>query len=110
MGRTKGLKSALLRHLALSLIKYGKIKTTEAKAKELRPFVEKLVSKGKVGTMHSKRLVTARLFNRRTESEKFFKDIVSRYQDRKGGYTRIIKAPRRISDGSKMAVIEFIEK
>lgn len=107
-GRKKNQRNALLKSLALSLVKSGKITTTEAKAKELRPFIEKLVTKGKPATVSSRRNVTAKLQNRKPEAKKLVDEVSKKYQDRKGGYTRIMKLPRRKSDGSKMAVIEFV--
>ncbi len=107
-GRKRNGRKALLKSLALSLVKTGKIKTTEAKAKELRPFIEKLVTKGKTASLSARRNVTARLANRKPESKKLVDEVSKKYQDRKGGYTRIMKLPRRKSDGSKMAVIEFV--
>ncbi len=107
-GRKKGVRSALLKSLALSLITRGKIKTTDAKARELRPYMDKLVTKAKVGDVASRRLVVARLMNRKPETKKLFDTIAPKYADRKGGYTRITKLPTRLSDGSKMALIEFV--
>lgn len=106
-GRETGQRAALLRGLALNLIKKGKIKTTEAKAKELRPYIEKLVTKSKKGDIASKRAITAVLFNSKTDTKKL-ETIAGKYKEQKGGYTRIIKLPTRLSDGSKMAYIEFI--
>lgn len=96
-----------MRSLALALISHGKIKTTEAKARELRPYVEKLITHGKTSSLHGRRLMNKRLRNAR-ESKKVIDEISPKYTDRKGGYTRIIKLPIRKSDGSKMAVIEFV--
>lgn len=107
-GRKRNQRNALLKSLALSLVKNGKIKTTEAKAKELRPFIEKLVTKGKAATVPARRTVTARLANRKPEGKKLVDEVSKKYSDRKGGYTRIMKLPRRKSDGSKMAIIEFV--
>ncbi len=107
-GRKKNARTALLRGLILSLISHGRIETTEAKAKELRPAIEKLITKANVGTLSSTRLVTAKLYNLKTPSSKLIKTIAPKYKDRKGGYTRIIKLPRRAGDASKMVVIEFV--
>lgn len=107
-GRKKNVRSALLKSLALSLINHGRIKTTEAKAKELRPFIEKLVTKAKENDLAAKRIVISRLMNRNPETKKLFDDIAPKYKDTKGGYTRILKLPPRLSDGAKMALIEFV--
>jgi large subunit ribosomal protein L17 len=107
-GRKSNARNALIKGLALSLIKHGRIETTEAKAKELRPFVEKLITTARPNTMTAKRLITSRLMNRKPEVKKLFTDIMPTYADRKGGYTRIIKLPARQGDGSKMAIIEFV--
>ncbi len=107
-GRTANQRGALLSGLALSLIAHGQITTTEAKAKELRPFMEKLVTKSKDGTLASQRLVVSRLSNKADEVKKLFDEIVPKYMDRDGGYTRVVKLPKRLSDGSPMAVIAFV--
>ena len=85
----------------------GKIRTTEAKAKELRPFVEKLVTLAKSGSLASRRLIISRLSNRSRETGKLF-TLAEQYKERKGGYTRILKLGRRVSDSAKMAIIEFV--
>ena len=96
-----------MRSLANSLILREKIKTTEAKAKEIRPYVEKIITRGKVDSMASSRIISKKLVSPATV-KKVIKDISPRYKDRKGGYLRITKLPRRTSDGSKMAVISFV--
>lgn len=106
-GRETGQRRALLRSLAESLIKQGRIETTEAKAKELRPYVEKLVTMARKGTLASRRLVISRL-GTEPRAEKLLATIGPRYAERPGGYTRITKLPPRKSDGSKMAIIEFV--
>lgn len=106
-GRKRDVRHALLRSLALSLILRGKITTTEAKAKEIRPFVEKLVTKGKDNSLASIRMLRARLQNQ-GGVKKLIADISPRYQKRSGGYTRITKLSPRYGDRSKMAVIEFV--
>ncbi len=106
--RKKNSRIALLKGLALALIAHGKITTTEAKAKELRPIIEKLITKANVGTLASRRLVISRLYNLKKEGSKLIDEIAPKYKDRSGGYTRITKLPRRTSDASKMAIIEFI--
>ena len=107
-GRKANVRNALLKSLALSLINEERITTTEAKAKELRPFIEKLVTKAKEDTLNAKRVVVSRLMNRRPEAKKLTDTIAPRYAERAGGYTRILKLPRRLGDGSKMALIEFV--
>lgn len=106
LSREKGQRNALIKTLAVSLIRDGKITTTEIKAKVLKPYVEKLVSKGKEGTLNAQRLVAAKVGA--TSAHKIFKDIAPKYKTRNGGYTRVIKVPTRLSDGAKMAQIEFV--
>lgn len=101
-----GQRKALLKSLAHNLVIKGKIKTTEAKAKEIRPFVEKLVTLGKKETPASKRLLEARVG--KIAAQKIAGPLATTYKTRVGGYTRITKLIRRSSDGAKMAVIEFV--
>jgi large subunit ribosomal protein L17 len=105
--RTSEQRLALLRSLATSLIENGAIETTEAKAKELRPFVEKLVTKAKSGTLHARRLA-GRHIRKRDAADKLFKEIGPRFAQRKGGYTRILKTRHRKGDGADLARIEFV--
>ena len=95
-----------MKSLALALATEGKIKTTEAKAKELRPYFEKLVTLGKTGTLASRRLIEARVG--KIAAKKIVVDISPKYQERKGGYTRITKMVRRLSDGAAQAIIELV--
>src|SRR3954470_8812039 len=88
-GRVKNQRNALMNSLALNLIVRGKIKTTLPKAKELRPFIEKLVTNAKKGDIASRRLVISKLTNRSPEVKKLFEVIAPKYGDRKGGYTRV---------------------
>lgn len=106
-GREQGQRRALLRSLAEALIKKGKIRTTEAKAKELRPFVEKLVTMARRNTLASRRLVVSRL-GTEARAVPLFKTIAPRYAGRPGGYLRITKLSPRLSDSAKMAIIEFV--
>ena len=106
--RTSEQKLALMRNLATSLIEQGAIETTEAKAKELRPFVEKLITKAKTGTLHARRLAV-RHIHKRAAADKLFQEIGPRYATRNGGYTRILKTGHRKGDGADMARIELIE-
>lgn len=107
LGRERNARQALLRSLAVSLIRDGRIKTTEAKAKELRPFIEKLVTHSKSDTLAKRRLVISRLGDIQ-KTTKLFSTIGIKYKDRHGGYTRIIKLPNRPNDQSRMAFIEFV--
>lgn len=107
-GRTRSQRTALLRGLALSLIEHGKIHTTEAKAKELRPYVEKLITKGKDDSVASRRLVMSILGEPSdTLVKKLFTDVAKRYADRNGGYTRIIKMGETRA-GRREAYIELV--
>lgn len=108
-GRSKTQRRALLNSLAFNLITRGKIKTTLAKAKELRPFAEKLVTRAKVGTPAGRRIVLSKLGGNHTrEVKKLFDVIAPKYADKKGGYTRVLKLGVRKSDGAPMAIIEFV--
>jgi large subunit ribosomal protein L17 len=108
-GRVRNQRTALMRSLARSLILKGKIKTTEAKAKALRPFVERLISKGKTDTVATRRLVVSRLGGSKIATTKLFDTLAPKYGKRAGGYTRITKLGARMSDSAKEAVIEFVE-
>lgn len=107
--RTSEQKLALMRNLATSLIESGAIVTTEAKAKELRPFVEKLITKARTGTLHSRRLA-GRHIQKREAADKLFQEIGPRFAKRPGGYTRILKTGHRKGDGAEMARIELVEE
>jgi large subunit ribosomal protein L17 len=105
-GLTAGKRYALLRSLAQALVVREKIKTTESKAKELRPFVEKLVTRSKVTTVANRRFLETQLGPE--GAKKLLEKIGPKFKEVKGGYTRVIKLPRRMSDGSTMAHIEFV--
>ncbi len=107
-GRKANVRRGFIRSLAVALITYEKITTTEARAKELRPYIEKLITKGKNGDIAARRLIAARLGNQETLANKLVDDIAKRYDGRAGGYTRITKLGRRGGDASPMAVIEFV--
>lgn len=105
--RTKNQRNALMRSLAQALLTNGRIVTTTAKAKALRPFIERLVTKAKAGqTVATKRLLISRLGNK--DAAQKLEEIAPRYKDRSGGYTRIVKLPPRESDSADMSVIEFV--
>ena len=106
LGRVKKVRDALMKSLALSLILKGRIKTTDAKARELRPFVEKMVTQGMKGTVAAQRLLSVKVGN--AGSKKIVSELSPKYKERKGGYTRITNLPARLSDNTLMAVIEFV--
>ncbi len=105
-GRISKVRNGLMKSLALALVVEGKIKTTEAKAKSLRPYVEKMITLGRNNTVASRRLLVARIGT--IGAKKIVADVSPKYVGREGGYTRITKLPRRLSDGAPQAVIEFI--
>jgi large subunit ribosomal protein L17 len=107
--RTASHRTALFRNQAAALIKHEQIITTLAKAKELRPYVEKLVTLAKKGGLSNRRLAHARLLDD-AQLVKLFEVLAERYKARAGGYTRIIKAGIRASDAASMAIIEFVDR
>ena len=107
--RTSAHRLALFRNMSAALIKHEQITTTVAKAKELRPYVEKLITLAKKGGLSNRRLAHARLLDD-AQLTKLFDVLASRYADRNGGYTRIIKAGIRASDASPIAIIEFVDR
>ncbi|QFT78250.1 50S ribosomal protein L17 [Erythrobacter sp. THAF29] len=109
LSRKSGHRKALFRNMAAALIKHEQIMTTLPKAKELRPYVEKLVTLAKRGGLSNRRLAQARLLDE-TQLKKLFDVLAERYSDRDGGYTRIIKAGYRDSDSAQMAIIEFVDR
>lgn len=106
-GRLRDQRNALLRSLAQALVLHGKITTTEARAKELRSFIEKIVTKSRTGTLYARRSNT-KSFKDKSAQTKIISDIAPRYKERRGGYTRIVKRAPRRTDSAKMAVIEFV--
>jgi ribosomal protein L17 len=107
--RTSGHRTAMFRNMAASLIKHEQIKTTLPKAKELRPYVEKLITLAKRGGLSNRRLAHARLLDD-AQLTKLFEVLAERYATREGGYTRIIKAGIRASDAVQMAIIELVDR
>jgi large subunit ribosomal protein L17 len=107
--RKSGHRAALLRNMAAALIKHEQITTTLAKAKELRPYVEKLVTLAKKGGLSNRRLAHARILDD-VQLVKLFDVIAPRYAERNGGYTRIVKAGIRASDAAPIAIIEFVDR
>ncbi len=115
LGRTSSQRKALLRDLATDLIVFERIETTEARAKELRSVVEKMITLGKRGDLHARRQAAAFIRNEVANEEsgqdalqKLFSDIAPRYEERQGGYTRIMKMGPRRGDGAPMVVIELV--
>ena len=107
--RKTGHRNAMLRNMAAALIKHEQIKTTTPKARELRPYVEKLITLAKRGGLSNRRLAHSRLLDD-AQLTKLFDVLAERYSDREGGYTRIIKAGIRASDAAPMAIIELVER
>ena len=109
LNRTSQHRQMLFRNMAQALIKHEQIVTTLPKAKELRPVVERLITLGKRGDLHARRLAHARLRDD-AMTRKLFEVLGPRYQERNGGYTRIMKAGFRYGDSAPMAVIEFVDR
>ena len=109
LNRTASHRKALFANMAASLIKHEQITTTLPKAKELRRVVDKLVTLGKKGDLHARRLAISRLQDEEMV-RKLFETIGPRYKDRNGGYTRVLKAGFRFGDSAPMAVIEFVDR
>jgi len=107
--RTSSHRTALFRNMAAALIKHEQITTTTAKAKELRPYVEKLVTLAKKGGLSNRRLAQGKLMDD-VQLIKLFDVLAPRYASRAGGYTRIIKAGTRASDAAAVAIIEFVDR
>lgn len=105
-GRERDQRKAFLKSLAVNLFIKEKIKTTEARAKEMRVLVERLITKAKKGDLQAAK-ETAR-FLPKNVAQKLFKEIAPKYKERNGGYTRIIRLGRRTSDGAPMVVIELV--
>ena len=108
LGRKKGHRKALLRNLSIALVEHKRIKTTLAKAKALRVYLEPLITKGKTNSTHNRRVVFSYLGNKTAVAE-IFSTISEAVADRPGGYLRIIKTGYRMSDSAEMAIIEFVD-
>ncbi|MEK7583992.1 MAG: 50S ribosomal protein L17 [Patescibacteria group bacterium] len=106
-GRERGPRRALLSNLAMSVILYEKVRTTEAKAKAVRPMVERLVTRGKRKSLASKQAL-GKVLPEKKAVQKLLDVLGPRYKDRAGGYTRITKIGSRQGDGARMAIIEFV--
>lgn len=108
LGRKKGPREAMMRNLADSLVIHGRIETTLAKAKELRKFVEPLVTKAKAGTLAKRRELISILYTDKAIN-RLMDELGPKFKERPGGYTRITKIGARHNDGAEMAVIEFVD-
>ncbi len=108
IGRTTAHRHATLANLSTELIRHKRIRTTEAKAKALRPFVESLITKAKKGTMHAQR-EAFKVIRDKAVIKELFSEVANKVANRNGGYTRIIKLPPRLGDAAKMAYIELVD-
>jgi large subunit ribosomal protein L17 len=108
LGRTSSHRQAMFRNQLASLFEHGRIKTTLAKAKELRPIAERLVTRGRQGTVHARRMV-GRWVPDRDVIKKLFDEVAPRFTDRPGGYLRIVKLGPRPGDAAEMAILEFVD-
>lgn len=106
--RSRSARVGLMKSLAVALFDKERIVTTETKAKALRPYAEKLITNAKKNTLSSTRLIISRIGDN-TSTHKLLKEIAPRFADINGGYTRIVKMPRRAKDASKMAMIELVK-
>jgi large subunit ribosomal protein L17 len=109
LGRTTSHRTAMFANMAASLIKHEQIVTTLPKAKELRPFVEKLVTLAKRGDLHARRIAISRVRDQ-DQVRKLFDTLGPRYREREGGYIRVLKAGFRYGDNAPLAVIEFVDR
>ncbi len=107
LNRSSGYRRAMHRNLVTDLLDYGKITTTEAKAKQARSLAEKMITLGKEGGLHSRRQALAFIFNKKV-IDKVFAELASRYAERPGGYTRITKLRPRLGDGAAMVQLELV--
>ena len=114
LGRKTETRMALLRNITSDVILYGRVETTEEKAKEVRSLVDKMITLAKRGDLHARRQAAAFLYNKKSEEDervlqKLFDELAERYEDRQGGYTRVLKLGPRRGDGANMAVIELVD-
>jgi len=109
LGRTSSHRDAMLRNMVTSFLRYESVKTTDARAKELRKIAEKMITLGKRGDMHARRQALAVIRDRDVVA-KLFSELSQRYRDRSGGYTRIIKAGYREGDNAPVSIIECVRE
>ena len=107
LGRNSSHRKAMYRNMVTSLFKYGKLETTDAKAKELKPIAEKLITLAKKGDLHSRRLALSYM-NEKTVTHKLFDDIKNGYLNRQGGYLRILKNGFRRGDGAAVSIVQLL--
>lgn len=107
LGRTKAHRRALLRHLVTQLLRHERIETTEAKARAMRPLVDKMITLGKRGDLHARRQAAAFLTDEDV-LKRLFDEIAPRYADRRGGYTRMLKLGPRRGDAAPMGIVELV--
>ena len=110
LNRTSSHRKAMFANLAAALIKHEQIKTTLPKAKELRSIVDRLITLGKKGSLHARRIAISRLHGDKKLADKLFTILADRYSDRKGGYTRVLKAGFRYGDSAPMAIVELVDR
>ena len=110
LNRTSSHRKALFGNMAAALIKHEQITTTLPKAKEMRSVVDRLITLGKRGDLHARRIAVARLHGDKKLADKLFTTLADRYRDRPGGYTRVIKAGFRYGDSAPMAMIELVDR
>ncbi len=110
LNRTSAHRKAMFGNLAAALIKHEQIKTTLPKARELRSVVDRLITLGKRGNLHARRIAISRLHGDKKMAEKLFSILSDRYQDRPGGYTRLIKSGFRYGDSAPMAILELVDR
>ncbi len=109
LGRTSAHRKALLRNMVTSLLEHEQIRTTDAKAKELRGVAEKMITLGKRGTLHARRQALQTIRSKDVTS-KVFAELADRYRERPGGYTRVIKLGQRAGDAAPMSIIELVDR
>lgn len=110
LNRTSAHRKALFANMAAALIKHEQIKTTLPKAKEMRTIVDRLITLGKRGDLHARRIAVSRLHGDRQLADKLFTTLADRYRDRPGGYTRVVKAGFRYGDSAPMAILELVDR
>jgi len=108
LGRTSAHRQALFRNLVTSLVEHERVETTDAKAKQVRRIAERMITLGKRGDLHARRLAM-RVLRSREAASKVFGDLAERYKKRAGGYTRIVKTRTRVGDAAPMAILELVD-